>query len=97
MTKGHKKWGLRPTNICRVGFKLYNSDFIILFGRFDGVYPLLGDIRPFLRPDLGGKLGDGYQLQIYINHAFLRSWGQSQSRFMLKIFQAKAIFMQGSY
>jgi hypothetical protein len=57
---------------------------------------LLGDIGPFLRPDLGGKLGDGYQLQIYIKQAFLRPWEEIQSRFMLKIFQAKAIFMQGS-
>jgi hypothetical protein len=32
----------------------------------------LGDIGPFFRPDLGGKLGDGYQLQIYINQGFLR-------------------------
>jgi hypothetical protein len=27
---------------------------------------------PFLRPDLREKLGDGYQLQIYINQGFLR-------------------------
>jgi hypothetical protein len=30
-------------------------------------WPILGDIGLFLRPDLGGKLGDGYQLEIYIN------------------------------
>jgi hypothetical protein len=65
----------------------------ICFGDF---WPFLGDIGPFLRPDLGGKLGDGYQLQIYINQAFLRPWEDIQSRFMLNIFQAKAIFMQGS-
>jgi hypothetical protein len=42
--------------------------------RLRGFNPFLGDIGPFLRPDLGGKLGDGYQLQIYINQAFLRPW-----------------------
>jgi hypothetical protein len=38
----------------------------------EDVYPLSRDIGPFFRPDLGGKLGDGYQIQIYINQAFLR-------------------------
>jgi hypothetical protein len=69
-------------------------DFIQQFWRF---LAFLGDIGPFLRPDLGRKLGDGYQLQIYINQAFLRPWEDIQRRFMLNIFQAKAIFMQGSY
>jgi hypothetical protein len=32
-----------------------------------GFFPLLGDIGPFLRPNLGRKLGYGYQLQAYIN------------------------------
>jgi hypothetical protein len=43
-----------------------------------------------------GKLGDGYQLQIYINQVFLRPCEDIQIRVMLNIFQAKAIFMQGS-
>jgi hypothetical protein len=34
-------------------------DFINIFGDF---WPILGDIEPFLRPDLGGKFGDGYHL-----------------------------------
>jgi hypothetical protein len=58
--------------------------------------PFWEDIGPFFRPNIGGKLGDGYQLQIYINQDFLRPWEEIQSRFMLKICQAKAIFMQGS-
>jgi hypothetical protein len=29
-------------------------------------WPILGDIGSFLRPNLRGKLGDGYQLHIYI-------------------------------
>jgi hypothetical protein len=69
-------------------------DFISNFGDF---WPILGDIGPFLRPDLGGKLGDGYQLQIYIKKGLLDPWEEIQSRFMLNIFQAKAIFMQRSY
>jgi hypothetical protein len=67
------------------------STVLEIFGQY------LGDIGPFFRPDLGGKLGDGYQLQIYINQGFLKPREDIQSRFMLNIFQAKAIFMQGSY
>jgi hypothetical protein len=37
-----------------------------------GFCPFLGDIGLFFRPDLGGKLGDGYQLRIYINKGFLK-------------------------
>jgi hypothetical protein len=44
-------------------------DFINIIERF---WSFLGDIGPFLRPNLGGKLGDGYQLQIYINQGFLK-------------------------
>jgi hypothetical protein len=69
------------------------NDFRRNFGDF---WPILVDIGPFLRPDLGGKLGYGYQLQIYINQAFLRPLEDIQSRFMLKICQAKAIFIQGN-
>jgi hypothetical protein len=44
--------------------------------------PFLGDIGPFLRPDLGRKLGDDNQLQIYINQAFLRPWrGDSEQSY----------------
>jgi hypothetical protein len=38
-------------------------------------YPFLEDLGPFLRPDLRGKLGDGYQLQAYINQGFLKPRG----------------------
>jgi hypothetical protein len=48
--------------------------------------PFWGDIGPFFRPYLEGKLGDGYQLQIYRNQALLRPWEDIQSRFMLYIF-----------
>jgi hypothetical protein len=51
--------------------KLYNIfllDFKLVFGRF---CPLLEDLEPFLRPDLGRKLGSYYQLQTYIKHRFL--------------------------
>jgi hypothetical protein len=61
-------------------------DFISSCGDF---WPILGDIGPFLRPDLGGKLGYGYQLQIYINQDFLEQWEDIQSRFMLNIFHPK--------
>jgi hypothetical protein len=40
-------------------------------GRFN---PFLRDLGPFFRPDLGGMLGDGYQLQAYINQRFLNPW-----------------------
>jgi hypothetical protein len=57
---------------CHVAADCTFIDFIQQIWRF---WPILGDIGPFLRPDLGRKLGDGYQLQIYINQAFLRPWG----------------------
>jgi hypothetical protein len=66
---------------------------MISFAVIEDFWPFGGDIGPFLRPDLGRKLGDSYQLQIYINQAFLRLWKEIQ----MNIFQAKAIFMQGSY
>jgi hypothetical protein len=69
---------------------------LFLFSIIGDFWPILQDIGPFLRPDLREKLGDGYQLQIYINQSFLKPWKDIQSKFMLNIFQAKAIFMQGS-
>jgi hypothetical protein len=50
------------------------------FGRFN---PFLEDLGPFLRPDLGGKLGVCYQLQAYINQRFLKPWREVQIRKML--------------
>jgi hypothetical protein len=47
---------------------------LMIFQHFWRFWSFLGDIGPFLRPDLGGKLGDGYQLQIYINQGFLKPW-----------------------
>jgi hypothetical protein len=38
------------------------------------VWPILGDIGPFLRPDIEEKLGHGYQLQICINQGLLDPW-----------------------
>jgi hypothetical protein len=64
----------------------------MLFGDF---WPILGDIGPFLRPDLGGKLGDGYQLQIYINQTFLRPWEDIQSRFYAEDLPSKIHFYAG--
>jgi hypothetical protein len=57
-----KYLGVVPNLYVEVGFKLYNSDFIVLFSRFDGFYPFFRDLGPFLRPDIGEKLGDGYQI-----------------------------------
>jgi hypothetical protein len=33
-----------------------------ILGVFGDFWPFEGDIGPFLMPNLGGKLGDGYQL-----------------------------------
>jgi hypothetical protein len=63
----------------------------------NGFWSFLGDIGQFWSPNFGRKLGMDSQLHIYINQACLRPWRDSQSRFMLKGSQAKAIFMQGSY
>jgi hypothetical protein len=59
----------------------------------EDVWPILGDIGPFLRLDLGRKLGDDNQPQIYINQAFLRPWEEIHRIFVLKQSQAKSIFM----
>jgi hypothetical protein len=44
---------------------------IMIFNGFSaclgGFNPFLEDLRPFLRPDLGGKLRVCFQLQAYIN------------------------------
>jgi hypothetical protein len=45
--------------------------FYDVLGSFGDFWPILGDIGPLFRPNLGGKLGDVYQIQIYIKHAFL--------------------------
>jgi hypothetical protein len=47
--------------------------FIDIWNNFGDVWNFLGHIGPFLRPDIGRKLGDGYQLQIYVNQAFIEA------------------------
>jgi hypothetical protein len=39
-------------------FKHYYIIFMDFSADFNGFCPLLGDLEPDLRPDLGGKLGD---------------------------------------
>jgi hypothetical protein len=51
-----------------------------------GFNPFLGDLGPFLRSYLGGKLGDGYQLQAYINKRLFNPWEGVQNNFMLPNF-----------
>jgi hypothetical protein len=65
--------------------------------RLRGFNPFLEDLGPFLRPDLGVKLGDDYQLQTYINQRLLNPWEEVHNRFMLKNFLDKAIFMHIRY
>jgi hypothetical protein len=55
------KGGWRARYAAKVGF---NVDF-------GGFFPLLGDLEPFLRPDLGGKLGGEPQLKSYKKQRFL--------------------------
>jgi hypothetical protein len=65
--------------------KLYNIflfDFKLVFGRF---CPLLEDLEPFLRPDLGRKLGGCCQLQAYINQRFLVALDRFRRGEMLRI------------
>jgi hypothetical protein len=44
---------------------------MVILARFERFWPLLEDLEPFFRPDLGGKLGIYYQLQVYINQRLL--------------------------
>jgi hypothetical protein len=67
----------RPDGIIPIYVKkwVFDLEIVILFyflNKFVGFWSFLGDIGPFLRPDLGGKLGYGYQLQIYINQGLLK-------------------------
>jgi hypothetical protein len=54
---------------------LYYNIFMIYSAVLE-ILVILGDIGPFLRPDLGEKLGGCYQLQIYINHRVLEAMGR---------------------
>jgi hypothetical protein len=62
-----------PFGLCFIfgytsGFLHYR---IVIFSDFmpviEDFWPILGDIGPFWRPYLGGKLGDDNQIHIYIN------------------------------
>jgi hypothetical protein len=50
---------------------LYIKISIDLFSSFVGFWPILGDIGPFLRRDLGEKLGGCYPFLVYKNQRFL--------------------------
>jgi hypothetical protein len=64
-----------------LGFRIYIMILLDFSAFFAGFWCFLGDLEPFLRPDLGRKLGGCYQLQIYI----------------IRSCEAKVIFMQGSH
>jgi hypothetical protein len=81
----------------KVGLNLILVILWVLFNIFWRFCPFLGDIGPFSRPDLGRKLGDGYQIQAYLNQAFLKPWRRFIIGLCCQIFEPKAIFMQGSY
>jgi hypothetical protein len=70
MTRGPVK-GVAPYYLPKVGFYHIIKIFIDFFSSFERFWPILGDLEPFLRPDLGGKLGVCCQLQAYINQRFL--------------------------
>jgi len=68
----HMTRGLFPDYLQIVGFKLYDKIFNGLLARFGRFNPFLEDLGPFLRPDLGGKLGVCCQLDAYIKHRLLK-------------------------
>ena len=70
------------------------NGFLTSFGRSN---PFLEDLGPFLRLDLGGKLGICFQLQAYINQRFLETLERLIEGEMLKNLTVKAIFIQGSH
>jgi hypothetical protein len=87
-------WGPRKRGCTQIMWIKWFINFIIvisygLLASFWRFWLILGDIGHFLRPDLGRKLGDGYQLQIYKNQAFLRRWEDKwwfRNRFILPDF-----------
>jgi hypothetical protein len=56
----------------KVGFIPYYMIFMDFFNSFGRFSPFWGDIGPFLRPDIGEKLGGCYPLLVYINQRFLK-------------------------
>jgi hypothetical protein len=68
---------------------------LFLFSRIREFWPILGDIGPFLRPDLRGKLGDGFQLQIYINQGFLYPWRGHSEKDYDEYFPSQSHFYAG--
>jgi hypothetical protein len=75
VTRGPHKRGCALIFLKKWVFNFIIWIFMIFRPVFGDFWPFLGDIGPFFRPDLGGKLGDGYQLQIYIKQAFLKAMG----------------------
>ena len=66
------------------------------FQRDFGIYyPFLRDLGPFLRPDLGEKLGGCYQIQIYINQGFLNPKGASLEHIYAEYFPSQSHFYAG--
>jgi hypothetical protein len=80
----HGKKGLHPNYMPKWVFNFTVVIFIYLWPNIGRFWPFWEDLGPFLRPYIGGKLGDGnYQLQAYINQRLLKPWEEVQSREML--------------
>jgi hypothetical protein len=74
MPRGQKNLGLHPILAILWVMNYIIVILLVFISIFERFWYFWGDIGPFFRPDLGGKLGDGYQIQIDINNAFLRPW-----------------------
>jgi hypothetical protein len=72
VTKSSRKRGCTLIICPKVGFILCIMIFNGLLARFGRFDPFLEELGPFLKPDLGGKLGVFYQLQAYINQRLLK-------------------------
>jgi hypothetical protein len=59
-------------------FDLIFGFFMVFSLDFWRILPKNEDLEPFLRPDLGGKLGGEPQLKSYINQRFLTVQGGSE-------------------
>jgi hypothetical protein len=52
----------------------------LILSLFEGILVIFGGSWALLRPDLEGKLGVCYPLQVYINQRFLRPRGGSEQK-----------------
>jgi hypothetical protein len=71
VTRSPSKRGTHPNIFHLWVLKPYIKIFYCYYVDFWRILPIFEDLEPFLRPDLGRKLGGNLQINIYINNRVL--------------------------